>query len=176
MLDDGSELMASAILAVVLVEALAARHPARPADRDTRGLLQTRWATGAVLVALLGASGPALLAQWDWEEAGWTRPLRYAGPISHLEQALQTHVGQLTRIDVWGYVDGGDGTTATAVICPRLIPHEGGPSAIWGWGLARVRRPLNNWGTAEISRAAGPRAAPASRPRLKVNVSPRSAL
>ena len=126
LLDDGSELMASAILAVVLVEALAGRHPARPADRDTRGLLQARWATGAVLVALLGASGPVLLAQWDWEEAGWTRPLRYAGPISHLEQALQTHVGQLTRIDVWGYVDGGDGTTATAVIRPRLIPHEGG--------------------------------------------------
>ncbi len=126
LLDDGSELMASAILAVVLVEALAARLPARSADRDGRGLPYARWVTGAALVALLAASGPALRAEWDWAEAGWTRPLDYAGPISLLEQPLETHVGQLTRIDVWGYVDAGDDTTATADIRSRLIPHEGG--------------------------------------------------
>jgi hypothetical protein len=130
-LDDGSEFMASAILTVVLVETIAARHSKRPADPESPGGRYRRWATGGLLVALVGVSIPALLAEWEWEEAGWARPLHYAGPISQLEQSVQTHVGQLSHLEIWSHVDGGNGAPATAEIRPRLISREGGP-VIWG--------------------------------------------
>ena len=136
LLEDGSELMAGAILAVVLVEALSASYTASTDDREHRGRRRDRWAALGVMVALLGVSIPALLAEYEWEEVGWTRPVFYAGPISQLEQPFQTNLDQLTRIDVWGHVDGGNETSATAEIVARLVPHDGGPAI---WGQAEVR-------------------------------------
>ena len=128
LIEDGSELMAAAILAVVFVEMLAAGRTVSADDRSSRGARVERWAALGVTVALVGVGVPALLAQYKWEEAGWTRPLFYAGPIFRLEQPFQTNLDGLTRIDVWGYVDGGDGASGTAVILAHLMPHEGGPA------------------------------------------------
>ena len=136
LLEDGSELMAGAILAVVLVEALAARHTAGTDDPEHRAQRRHRWVALGVMLALLGVSIPALLAEYEWEEVGWTRPVFYAGPVSQLEQPFQTNLDQLTRIDVWGYVDGGDETSATAEVVARLMPHDRGPAI---WGQAEVR-------------------------------------
>ena len=128
-LDDGSEVMAGAILAVVLVEALAARHSSSTDDREHRGRRHDRWAAIGVMFALLGVGIAALLAEHEWEEVGWTRPVFYAGPVTLLEQPFQTHFNNLSRVAVWGYVDGGDAPDATAEVVARLILHGGGPVA-----------------------------------------------
>lgn len=136
LLDDGAEHMAGAILAVVLVEALAARLTPGADDRDHRGRRHARWAALGLLAALLGVTAPALLAEYEWEDSGWTRPLFYAGPIYQLKQPFQANLDWLSRIDVWGHAAGRDGANATAEIQVRLIPHEGGPET---WGQAEVR-------------------------------------
>ena len=127
LLEDGSELMAGAILAVVLVEALSASYTASTDDQEHRGRRRDRWAALGVMVVLLGVSIPALFAEYEWEEAGWERPVFYAGPVTQLEQPFETHFNHLARVAVWGFVDGGDAPDATAEVVARLIPHGGGP-------------------------------------------------
>ena len=139
LLDDCSELMAGAILAVVLVEALAARHTSSSDDREHRGTRVERWAALGVTLVLLGVSVPALLAEYEWEETGWARPSLYAGPISSLEQPFQAHLDQLTRLELWGYAEDEDGKSATAKILVRLIPRQGG-RAIWTQAEVRGER------------------------------------
>ena len=129
-IEDGSELMAAAILAVVLIEALAAGRQAGTDDQRPRRSRAHRWAALGVTLALLGASVPALLADYEWEEAGWARPSLYAGPISSLEQPFQANLDRLTRLEIWGYAEDADGNSAAGTILVRLIPHEGG-RAIW---------------------------------------------
>ena len=126
-LDDGSELMAGAILAVVLVELLVAGPTSSTDDRGHRASRVDRWAALAVTLALVGVSIPALSTEYEWEEAGWRRPFFYTGPFVRFETPFQTHLDQLTQIDVWGYVDAGDDKNATTVILVRLIPRGGGP-------------------------------------------------
>ena len=141
LLDDGAEHMAGAILAVVLVEALAARHTPGAADGDHGGRRHARWAALGLLAALLGVTVPALLAEYEWEDSGWTRPLFYAGPIYQLKQPFQANLNWLSRIDVWGHAAGRGGASATAEILVRLIPHEGGPVR---WGQAEVHGHRSN--------------------------------
>jgi len=110
-LEEGSELMASATLAVVLVELLAAR--AGP-DRRSRvmavGGRGGLWATLAVMAALLTASAFVLQAEFNREdprprpEAPWS----YAGPVSLIEQQFRATDDNLRRITVWAFVDGGE--------------------------------------------------------------------
>ena len=135
-LDDGSEVMAGAILAVVLFEALATRHTASVDGWRRRRNRIERWAALGVTLAVVAGSVPALLADYEWEEAGWVRPLFYAGPISRFEQPFQAHLDNLRAIDVWGYSEDADGKSATATILVSLLPTEGGRPT---WAQAEVR-------------------------------------
>ena len=125
-LDDGSEIMAGAILAVVFFEALVTRHTASVDGWRRRRNRIERWAALGVTVAVVAGSVPALLAEYEWEEAGWKRPLIYAGPISRFEQPFQAHLDNLTAIDVWGYSEDADGKGAPATILVSLVPSQGG--------------------------------------------------
>ena len=105
-IEDASELMAGAILAVVLVERLATRRGSGAAAGEHHRHWGGRWAALGAVLALLAASVPALLAEYEWEESGTARPLFYAGPITQLEQPLQAQIDRLTRVSVWAYADG----------------------------------------------------------------------
>lgn len=128
-LEEGSELMAGATLAVVLVELLAAR--AGP-DRRSRvvavGGRGGRWATLGVMAALLTASAFVLQAEFNREdsrprpEAPWS----YAGPVSLIEQQFRATDDNLRRITVWAFVDGGESPElASADVFARLTPTDG---------------------------------------------------
>lgn len=135
-LDDASEIMTGAILAVVFFEALVTRHTASVDGwRRQRNPIE-RWAAFGVTLAVVVASVPALLAEYEWEEAGWMRPNGYAGPISRFEQPLQVHLGDLTALDVWGYAEDADGKGEPATILVSLLPSQGGRPA---WARAVVR-------------------------------------
>ncbi len=125
-LDDGSEVMAGAILAVVFVEALVTRHTASVDGWRSRGSRIQRWAALGVTLVVVAASVPALLADYEWEEAGWMRPRYYAGPISRFEQPFQAHLDNLTAIDVWGFAEDEDGKGVPATILVSLLPAQGG--------------------------------------------------
>ncbi|MCY4112948.1 MAG: hypothetical protein OXG33_03275 [Chloroflexi bacterium] len=105
-IEDASELMAGAILAVVLVERLATGRGAAAEAGEHNRLRGGRWAALGAALALLAAIVPALLAEYEWEEAGTARPLFYAGPITQLEQPFQAQLDRLTRVKVWAYGDG----------------------------------------------------------------------
>ncbi len=123
-IEDGSELMAGAILAVVLVARPAAVRGSGDETHEHRRRPGVRWAALGVALALLGASIPALLAEYEWEVASTARPLFYAGPVSQLEQPFQTQLDQLTRVKVWAFADGieGGADEATAQVLARLTP------------------------------------------------------
>ena len=88
-IEDGSEIMAAAILVVGELRAGTKREAStdQPRPRGRAG----RWAALVVASALLAASMPALLADYEWEEEGIARPLLYAGPISLLEQSFRSN-------------------------------------------------------------------------------------
>lgn len=147
-LDDASEIMAGAILVVVFLEALVTRHTVIVDGwRRQRNPIE-RWAVLGVTVAVIAASVPALLADYEWEEAGWMRPNAYAGPISRLEQPLQSHLGNPSALDVWGYAEDPGGKGAPATIRVSLVPAEGGPPT---WTRAVVR---GNRSSPKINRVA----------------------
>ena len=132
-IEDGSEIMAAAILVVVLIELRAGTKREASTDQPRPRGRAGRWAA-LVAAALLAASIPALLADYEWEEEGIARPLLYAGPISLLEQSFRSNLDQLTRIQVWSYVRSTGGN-----ILARLTPaNSGSPVA------ARARVP-NTW-------------------------------
>ena len=138
-LDDGSEVIAGAILAVVFFETLVTRHSASVDGWRHGGHRFGRWAALGVTVAVVAASVPALLAEYEWEEAGWKRPLFYAGPISRFEQPFQAHLDNLTALDVWGYAEDADGKGVPATILVSLLPSQGG-RPVWAEGVVRGSR------------------------------------
>lgn len=128
-LEEGSELMAGATLAVVLVELLASRaEPDRRSRVMSMGGRGGRWATLAVTAALLAAGAFVLLAEFNREDSRRPPdvPWTYAGPISLVEQRIRATHDHWHRITVWAYVDGGeDPETASADIFARLTPADG---------------------------------------------------
>ncbi len=128
-LDDASEIMAGAILAVVFFETLVTRHSVSVDGRRRQGTPFVRWAALGVTVAVIAASIPALLADYEWEEAGWMRPNAYASPTSRVEQPVQAHLGNLTALDLWGYLEDADGKDDHATILVSLVPVQGGRPA-----------------------------------------------
>ena len=121
-LEEGAELMAAAILAVVLVEMVAARQES---PRDVPGVRaggSGRWIAFAVGAALLAAGAFALAMEYQQEDERWVRdPARlYAGPVSLIEQQFRVNRDHLTRVEVWAFVDGD--VDSTAEIFARLTP------------------------------------------------------
>jgi len=135
-LDDASEIMAGAILAVVFFETLVTRHTPSADGWRRQGNPTERWAALGVTVAVVAASVPALLADYEWEEAGWMRPNSYPGPISRFEQPFQAHLDNLTALDVWAFAEDADGRGAPATILVSLLPSQGGRPT---WAKAVVR-------------------------------------
>jgi hypothetical protein len=135
-LDDGSEVMVGAILAVVFFELLVTRHTSCVDGWRYRGNRVERWAALGVTLAVIAASVPALLAEYEWEEAGWMRPKYYAGPISRFEQPFQVHLDSLTSLEVWGYSEDAHGKGVPATILVSLLPSQGGRPT---WARAVVR-------------------------------------
>ena len=122
-LEESTEIMAAAILAVVLVKMLATRHGSVPdVQGDRRRWRGGRWLAFAVGAALLAAGTLALLAEFQRKDEGWvwSRPHVYTGPVALVKQSFQADRDYLTRIEVWAFVDGGSG--ATAEIFARLTP------------------------------------------------------
>ena len=105
-IEDASELMAGAILAVVLVERLATRRESSAEAGELHRAGGGRWAALGAALVLLAAGAPALLAEYEWEESATARPLFYAGPITQLEQPFQAQLDGLTRVKVWAFADG----------------------------------------------------------------------
>ncbi len=122
LLEEGAEVMAAAILAVVLVEMLAAGHRSTADGRKHNGIRVGRWAMLGVAVALLAASVFALAMEYQQEDERWVRgsPRFYAGPVSRVEQRFRVNRDNLARISVWAFGEGGAG--ATAEIFARLTP------------------------------------------------------
>lgn len=121
-IEDASEFMASAILAVVLVERLASRGGSVAAAADHRRPWGGRWAALVVALALLAACVPALLTQYEWEETGTARPLFYAGPVTQVEQPFQAQLDQLTRVKVWASAGARERGADAARVLARLTP------------------------------------------------------
>ncbi len=123
-IEDASELMAGAILAVVLVERVATKGGSGADTHQRHRQRGGRWAALGLGLALLAASVPALLTEYEWEEAGSARPLFYAGPVAQLEQPFQTDLDQLTRVKVWAFADGIEpgADEATVQVLARLTP------------------------------------------------------
>lgn len=142
--EEGAELMAAGSLAVIFIEMLASRSGP---VRHVRPLLagRRRWVALTLAVALLTITGFALSTRSIFEDNRWIqtwvhgvgerpqlqrlafendrqvrmRPWSYTGPISLVEQRFRAEHDNLSRIDVWTYVDGGPGT---AEIFARLTP------------------------------------------------------
>lgn len=157
--EDASELMAGAILAVVLVERVAARRGSGADAHLHHRQRGGRWAALGLTLALVAASVPALLTEYEWEEAGSARPLFYAGPVAQLEQPIQTDLDGLTRVKVWAFVDGiepgPDG--ATVQVLARLTPW--GADAPVAEARAEVRHVRSGPGTVDLAFAAIPESA-----------------
>ena len=122
--EEGSELMAAAALAVVLVEMLAARPGlARGVLQLSTGGVGSRWAVVAVGAALLAACGFALSTRHTFQDNRWNgHPWSYTGPVALVEQPFRADHDYLTRIDVWTYIDGAPGEVAE--IFARLTPED----------------------------------------------------
>ena len=128
-LEEGAEIMAAAVLVVVLIEMLATGSSAasdaqRPApSRRMRGRRAIALAVAAVL---LTAGAVPLLTRHTFEGQGWGQgpPRFYAGPLSLVEQRFTADHDNLRRIYVWAYVDGGS-EGRSAEIFARLTPVDG---------------------------------------------------
>ena len=122
--EEGSEVMAGAILIVVLTETLMA---AEPSGRERENLRMRRWAALGVVVTLLGVIGSALLAShgWlltkhEWIDGNLPRPTFYAGPVSLVTQPFRAKHDYMFRVDVQAFVEGG---APPAEVFARLIPQ-----------------------------------------------------
>lgn len=77
-----------------------------------------------VAVAFCIVAGIALFAEFERQADGWGHMQRgfHAGPVSKIAQPFRVPHDNLSRIDVWAYVDGGEAGAAGDVIA-RVIPH-----------------------------------------------------
>ena len=127
LLEEGSEVMAAATLAVILFETLSARPGAIfVTSRSRRRKSIWRAAPVAVTAVLLVAGAFALLTWHEFEGRGWRQgsPRYYTGPITLVEQRFRSDHNNLRRIDVWSYVDRGN-AEEPAEIFARLTPVDG---------------------------------------------------
>lgn len=128
--EEGSEVMAAATLAVVLLEMRAEQPATVSRSLGSRLGPRRRAAALALAMALLGALGFLLSTPHIYYEdirAERDRPWSYSGPVSLVEQRFRANHDHLTRIHVWAYVDGADGA---AEIFARLHPVDGSDSPI----------------------------------------------
>ena len=123
-LEEGAELMAAAILAVVLVEMVAARQESPRDEPGMRTRGSGRWIAFAVGAALLASSAFALAIplEYQQEDERWGRDTArlYAGPVSLIEQRFRVNRDHFTRVEVWAFVHGD--VDSTAEIFARLTP------------------------------------------------------
>ena len=119
--EEASELMASAALAVVLVEMLAARPGAvRLPTSGRRRLAVTLALSAGLMVVSAFPLASHRVNNGDGFEAG--APWSYAGPIALVEQPFQANQDYLRRIDVWAFADAGP-AGMPAEIFARLTPE-----------------------------------------------------
>ncbi len=127
LLEEGMEIVALAIIAVVLTETLLDARPRRlePPPQVTRLRRRAR-RLDAVLIAVAGlivlATGAFTLMPRQYvveHTRGIARPWSYTGPVWLVEQRFRATHDYLHRIDVWSYVDWAPGS---AEIFARLTP------------------------------------------------------
>lgn len=111
-LEDGSEIMAAAILVVVLAGSVSGLTPFSGSHRWGRVL-----AIGCSLTVVIGVLALIPRYQYEW---GTGPPDNYTGPISLIEQDIRVHHPFLSRIDVWSFVEAGSADQAD--IFMRLTP------------------------------------------------------
>ena len=119
--EEGSEQMAAAALAVVLVEMLAARPGAVRLSTSGRRRLVVALVVSAGLLAVSAfpLASHRILKGDGWETGA---PWSYAGPIAFVEQPFRANQDYLRRIDVWAFADGGS-ADMPAEIFVRLTPE-----------------------------------------------------
>ena len=122
--EEGSEVMAGAILIVVLSETLVA---AEPFGLESHRLRMCRWVALGAAAALVAASGSALLAKHEWllskhalTDGDLPHPTFYAGPVSLVSQPFRARHDYVFRVDVRAFVEGG---SPPAEVFARLIPQ-----------------------------------------------------
>lgn len=117
-IEESSELLAGALLVVILAETLLNRTRSIPAGRVLSMGRAGRRAAVGVSLALLAASGPALLGHYEWEDQELVRPDFYAGPVALVTQTFQANQDNLMRIGTWAFADGAG---ASAQVFARLM-------------------------------------------------------
>ena len=110
-LEDGYELMMSAVVVVILGSPM--HDVTRRSVRSMRALV---FSMGIVLGCGVAFLFPAYLV----EDAGWrgSRPQAYTGPITVVEQVVRIEHAWLSELEVWAFVEGGD----EAQLFARLTP------------------------------------------------------
>ena len=117
-IEESSELLAGALLVVILAETLPNRTRSIPAGRVlSMGRASRRAAVGFSL-ALLAASGPSLLGHHEWDDEELVHPDFYSGPVALVTQTFQANQDNLMRIGTWAFADGGG---AVAQVFARLM-------------------------------------------------------
>ena len=115
-IEEGSELLASALLVVILTETLLNRtrsiHTGRLLSVGPAG----RRAAVGVSLALLAASAPALLGHHEWDDEELVHPDFYSGPVALVTQTFQANQDNMMRIGTWAFAEGG----AVAQVFARL--------------------------------------------------------
>ena len=121
--EEGTELMAAATLAVILIEMRAGRTDTVPVTSGScrRHAVALAATIGVLAVGMLAPLTHRVPKSHDW---GIAVPSFYTGPLTLVEQPFQANQDNLRRIDVWAYVDGG-APGETAEIFARLTPTEG---------------------------------------------------
>lgn len=122
LVEEGSEVLAGALLVVILAETLLDQTRSIPADRVLGAGRAGRWAAVGVSMALLAASGPALLAQYDWADEAPVRPHFFTGPVALTTQTFRANRDGLTQIGTWAFAEGGNGSAAE--VFARLLPAD----------------------------------------------------
>ena len=131
-LEESWELLAVAIVAVILLEMLTAKHNSSARVANYEGLRIGRrwiWAVstmtgGSLLVLAIYATNldvERLDMVFEGKVFGSGLPHFYTGPISLVEQEFQVDQDNLSRIKVWSYVDGGTEGEAAEIVA-RLTP------------------------------------------------------
>ncbi len=126
--EEGAEVMAATALGVVFIEMLAARpRSARDAPVCTRAgswRLAAFAAAAGLLAISLTISAPPLVRHQLHKGDGWetVAPWAYTGPITLVEQRFRANRDNLSRVDVWAYIDGGP-AGQPAEIFARLTPE-----------------------------------------------------
>ena len=112
-LEDGSEVMSSAILVAILAGSLGCLSPFTGRQPWGRYL-----ALGVALTLLAGTLASLPNYKYAW---GSGLPDSYTGPISLVEQDIAVHHPFLSRVDVWSFVS--VGSAEQADIFMRLTPQ-----------------------------------------------------